>query len=394
MKSAFMPVQLNTFLLLFGGLQGILLSVFLARKKSYRSGYVFLIIYIFVMLLQIMMKVASKIWLMENMPVLYGISYRLPFLYGPLLWLLAVHLLLPNRRFKLTDLFHFIPFVLAIAVMLDYTQYNHVTFLTDFFFNPAKHLVLQLLVISAYHIMAYRLWLDTERSAKNTFSNLGKIQLRWLKSFIILSFIVSAVISLAVYFMYIYYPHWSDLRYLFVALTIFIYWISYAALSQPLMFTIVKGQLKEETPIAPLVPKLVVHRPAKKYSNSGLTPDEISAIRSCLQKHMSEQKPYLNPELTINDLAASVKCNRHHLSQVLNESFQRSFYDYVNQYRVDEAKQLLLDPANEGHKIASIAYDSGFNSLSTFNDVFKKIAGVTPSQFKKDLVLSTKQQHG
>jgi AraC-like DNA-binding protein len=125
-----------------------------------------------------------------------------------------------------------------------------------------------------------------------------------------------------------------------------------------------------------------------------LAPNEISLILSSLQKLMLEQKPYLNAGLTINELATLVKCNRHHLSQVLNESIQRSFYDYINQFRVDEARQMLLDPAKEGHKIASIAYDCGFNSLSTFNDVFKKITGLTPSQFKKDELHTTKQQHG
>ena len=94
-----MPVQLNIFLLLFGGLQGLLLSLFLVRKRTYRSGYIFLIAYILVMLLQITMKVVSKIWLMENMPTLYSLSYRLPLLYGPLAYLMVVYLLSPVRRF-------------------------------------------------------------------------------------------------------------------------------------------------------------------------------------------------------------------------------------------------------------------------------------------------------
>ena len=109
---------------------------------------------------------------------------------------------------------------------------------------------------------------------------------------------------------------------------------------------------------------------------------------------MAEQKPYLDPELSINDLADLVKCNRHHLSQVLNDELHRSFYDYINRFRVDEARQLLIDPANEGLKIASIAYDAGFNSLSTFNDVFKKIAGVTPSQFRKEIYSASAQRRG
>ena len=61
----------------------------------------------------------------------------------------------------------------------------------------------------------------------------------------------------------------------------------------------------------------------------------------------------------------------------------KSFYDCINQYRVEEAKLLLIDPSKSAHKIASIAFDAGFNSISTFNDVFKKITGQTPSQYRK-----------
>ena len=131
-----------------------------------------------------------------------------------------------------------------------------------------------------------------------------------------------------------------------------------------------------------------------KYSNSGLSKEAIAIIQLTLKKVTEEQKPYLNPELTINDLAALIKCNRHHLSQVLNESLKSSFYDYINFYRVEEAKQLLLNTGKDNHKIASIAYDAGFNSLSTFNDIFRKYTGTTPSQFRKDLQQVSKQQRG
>jgi AraC-like DNA-binding protein len=100
---------------------------------------------------------------------------------------------------------------------------------------------------------------------------------------------------------------------------------------------------------------------------------------------MQQQKPYLNEGLNIEQLATMVDSNRHHLSQVLNEKLKKSFYDYINHYRVEEAKTLLADPAKASYKIASIAYDAGFNSLSTFNDVFRKSTGVTPSQFKKQV---------
>ena len=98
---------------------------------------------------------------------------------------------------------------------------------------------------------------------------------------------------------------------------------------------------------------------------------------------MRETKPFLNAGLNIDELAGMVGSNRHHLSQVLNERLQNSFYDYINHLRVEEAKILLTEPARASHKIASIAYDAGFNSLSTFNDVFRKSTGTTPSQFRK-----------
>jgi AraC-like DNA-binding protein len=105
-----------------------------------------------------------------------------------------------------------------------------------------------------------------------------------------------------------------------------------------------------------------------------------------LETLMQEQRLYLDAAINIDGLATMVGSNRHHLSQVLNERLKKSFYDYINHFRIEEAKVLLADPGRSKHKIASIAYDAGFNSLSTFNDVFRKSTGLTPSQFRKQPV--------
>jgi AraC-like DNA-binding protein len=131
------------------------------------------------------------------------------------------------------------------------------------------------------------------------------------------------------------------------------------------------------------IPKLVAYRPAKKYSNSGLSEEEIRLIIVKLEHVMENQKFYLDPEITMDELADTINCSRHHLSQVLNAGLQKSFYDYINGYRVEEAKILLSDIAKANYKVSSIAYDAGFNSLSAFNEVFKKLTGVTPSQYRK-----------
>lgn len=387
-----MPLQVNIFILLFGGLQGLLLSLFLIRKKWYRGGYIFLLLYFSVMLLQIAMKVISKIWLMQNWSILYEVSHYLPLLYGPLIFLFARQSLL-NKKFRPADFLHFLPFILLVAGLVMVVVFSAYNPYSGFFYRRDTGMALQLISLIAYHGLAIQCWNDYRKSLKAYFSDTQRLQMSWIRQFIFASFIVCSVIAIAVYLIYIHHPQSLPYRQLFAVLAVFIYWISYTALTKPSVFSVIRGFGNEQAELL-FLPKMTVHRPEKKYSNSGLSEEDKANILSALQKTMTEQKPYLNPDLTINDLAAMIKCNRHHLSQVMNESLQQSFYDYINQYRVDEARQMLADPLKEEFKIASIAYDAGFNSLSTFNDVFKKITGTTPSAYKKQLHQLSKQERG
>jgi len=98
---------------------------------------------------------------------------------------------------------------------------------------------------------------------------------------------------------------------------------------------------------------------------------------------MLEEKPYLNPSLTINELGRKISVSPRALSQIINESLGVNFFDFVNSYRVEEAKQFLTDHSNQNRNILDILLDVGFNSKSVFNRVFKKYTGMTPSEFKK-----------
>lgn len=379
-----MPIQLNIFLLLFGGLQGLLFTLFLIRKKLHRHGYAFLLIYFGVMLLQIVLKVMSKGWLMQNWDVMYSMSYQLPFLYGPLAFLF-VRQITTRKKFNSIDLLHFVPFLMPTTLIFlrEHSQFAEQMLYT--LFGRDKRVVMQLLSLGVYHWFAYKLWQQHSQSLKKYFSSIEQLQLNWLRKFILLSFSICAVIAITIYFMHVFYPvlHW--MRTGFLALTAFIYWVSYAALTQPDIFSVIHGKAKDEPAIiTDLKPKLQVHRPAKKYSNSSLPEEEAARIAASLEEMMSTERPYLDPEFTIDKLAKLISTNRHHLSQVLNQKLGLSFYDYVNTYRVNEAKVLLADPARADHKIAAIAYDAGFNSLSAFNDVFKKTTGQTPSQYRKN----------
>lgn len=119
----------------------------------------------------------------------------------------------------------------------------------------------------------------------------------------------------------------------------------------------------------------------KKYKNINLSKEDSDRYLSKVYALM-DAKPYLENEFNLNTLSGSTKIPKHILSHLFNERLNQSFPDFINGYRVNEAKIRLTDPGYEHQTIASVAYDCGFNSLSSFNTAFKKFESRTPSEFK------------
>lgn len=97
---------------------------------------------------------------------------------------------------------------------------------------------------------------------------------------------------------------------------------------------------------------------------------------------MATQKPYLKSNLSLTDLSDLLDVSTHNLSEIINTRLNKSFYDYVNECRVEEVKKMLLDDKYKSYSILAIAYEAGFNSKSSFNTIFKKITGTTPSGYR------------
>ncbi len=116
-----------------------------------------------------------------------------------------------------------------------------------------------------------------------------------------------------------------------------------------------------------------------KYEKSPLTLQTKSDILARLEKLMLQEKLFLNSSLNLGEVARKLSVVPRYLSQVINELKEQNFYDYVNGYRIEEAKKILSDPAHDSEKILSILYDCGYNSKSVFNSVFKRTHRITPS---------------
>lgn len=122
----------------------------------------------------------------------------------------------------------------------------------------------------------------------------------------------------------------------------------------------------------------------QKYAKSGLSEDLLERYKSRLTELMIDEKAYMNPSLTLPKLSTLVQCPVNHLSQVINAGFGVSFFDFLNEYRIGEAKRILSDQSDRPQPILSVAFEVGFNSNSAFYSAFKRLCGKTPAQFRKE----------
>ena len=102
-----------------------------------------------------------------------------------------------------------------------------------------------------------------------------------------------------------------------------------------------------------------------------------------LTSYMETEKPYLNPSLSIRNLAEEIEMNSRNLSILINQKLNQHFFDFVNEYRIKEAMEILGNPTKKEVTILEILYEVGFNSKSSFNTAFKKHTGKTPTEFRK-----------
>ena len=120
-----------------------------------------------------------------------------------------------------------------------------------------------------------------------------------------------------------------------------------------------------------------------KYKKSTLTTEIENDVLSKLESLMLVDKQYLDSDISLPKVSKLINCKPHLLSQVINQKMNMTFNEYVNSYRINEITNIIKLPEYKEVKISSLAFDYGFNSISSFNTAFKKFTDLTPSQYKK-----------
>ena len=120
-----------------------------------------------------------------------------------------------------------------------------------------------------------------------------------------------------------------------------------------------------------------------KYAKSGLNSEQLLQYKHRLEHIMQAERAFLRSDLTLPKLAEAVDCSVNHLSQVINSGFGMSFFDYLNQHRIEHARELLTQLNGQSNAILNIAFTVGFNSNSAFYAAFKKCVGQSPAQYRR-----------
>ncbi len=124
-----------------------------------------------------------------------------------------------------------------------------------------------------------------------------------------------------------------------------------------------------------------------KYKRSALNEEKINSINDKLIKLMHDEKPFLDSSISLKSLSENLNESANHVSQIINEKHDINFFDFVNSHRIDEMVRLVRNPSKNNLTLLALAYESGFNSKTTFNTAFKKLKGQSPKAYFKTLDL-------
>lgn len=362
-------------ILYIGISQSFFAGLLIATKKPMNIANRLMAAWLFLICFELIFALLNS-----NVIEMYSFQF-ITFTYGPLLYLYVKFMTKPDSKFNWYALLHFIPFIVFFVLSVIFREESFVRDLRSFF-RPDKFFSLRIiygvcffLSITVYSVMSFIEIKRHQDNLKNYVSyTSGVITLNWLKiisiSFYSAYFVLFILGGLNMIGDYIPFDPYFVI-FGFIALFSFAY--SFYGIKQQEIFG---AEISNDTDYK---------KDAEKYIRSGLKDKQAEAFLADLILFVETQKPYLNRDLSIHDLSLMTGIPRHYITQILNERHKKSFFAFINEYRVNEVIKRYRDPGNNNYTILAIAYDSGFNSKTTFNSIFKSQTGMTPSKYRKKI---------
>ncbi|MEQ8927118.1 MAG: helix-turn-helix domain-containing protein [Fulvivirga sp.] len=304
-------------------------------------------------------------------------------LFGPIFYFYVQSLIKIDFYFKWKYLLHGLPFVLISILRIIYLPHS---LNAESFSGEAPYpFIIGILFVFVISILSY--WLATlvlvirhQKNMLNYFSNKSnRHSLTWVLVFMLVVLVSNILFfSVPLFSGLLQNPETANYWFTQFNLAILGYLLLIFGLLQPIIFDSKSNLAKAE-------------QTNDKYYGSGLSPETIEQYAALILKYFETKKPFKTPDYSLQMMIDDLKISRQNLSQTINKHFGKNFYQLVNEYRVNEFKKLLVDPAWKHITLLGLALEAGFNSKSSFNRIFREITGQTPSQYQTEK--KTNQTH-
>ncbi len=361
-----------TSLFLLFSFLGIITSILLQfQGKQKRVGKI--LISILLLLFSITLIEYVLYWTKYQLyfPYLSNSSIPFYFTYGPLIYIYVN--LESTKSINRKELIHFIPFIIAFLVCIPFYLYSSDLksnlFLNGFPKKSSYPLILQSLsLLSIVHLFLYSYLIFKRRTVFNEFVLIKN----WVT--------VLSIGLLGIAFSYLTYIFLSKLGILKLewdymisfAMSLFIILITIVSYIKPQIFNDLKPFFSKKNADEVL-----------KYKNSPIDNSMSAELAIQLQKTMVANSLWRKNDLRLEDLAQKLELPKHYVSQVINEQFNMNFFEFVNNYRIEEAKTLIEQDTKS--TLIEIAYQVGFNNKVSFGKAFKNNTNLSPLEFKKSI---------
>ncbi|MDR2237805.1 MAG: helix-turn-helix domain-containing protein [Chryseobacterium sp.] len=359
-------IQKFVLVLLYGGLTLLSFTVLINPMKANRKANLFFGLFLLLW---------SSYWVLDVLRIcgLQPMAWFALFVYSvqiftPIfLFFSAVFFINPDYRFRKKDLNCLIVPVISWILLFN-SERHPVIYHLVLFINIAHNL--------PYIALIYFKIRKHQKRIKVISADTEPIDLQWLIKLNFLLFITIIItVGYELFNAFVYKMHQHvvmDLLFLFI-----VYSTLYYVLRQKEIYPVDKRQRDELMAIE-------LENEEEETARKKLIPDhEFEILKQRLTDIMEKEKPYLDGDLNLLKLSDKIGINAHQLSYLLNTGFQENFFYFINKYRVQHARKMLSDNSFEKLSILGIGFESGFNSKTAFNTIFKKMTDMTPSEFRK-----------
>ena len=361
-------------------LQGLFLAYLLINKKGDQSEYRYLALLVLIVSLSMLGPVLGISGYYRQLPYLIRVSEPLTLLFGPLLYI-YVYVLSEGKPPRLFYL-HFLPFLIYMGALFPFyvlPPAEKIAFVEIQISKKVPNLwaqAIRLVHASIYVFISLRQIRSLQQKLKQAFSDLNKFKLDQ-SVHILRSYTIIIAICFVICMVSLVHPMDFVVVNNIAALSVglLIYSLVYVNWSHPVIAPVV-------LPEQEAIPNQQEPTDRKRL-NYYLSEEQFLKYADKLETILSEQQVYLDPELSLNNLSEFLGIPAYQVSEVINRHYKLSFFDLINQFRVNEVKKRLINPAYNHFSVLAISMDCGFNSKSSFNNAFKKITGTTPSEYRK-----------